>query len=118
MNFDPLTNTISVHGRESLDLPYSKWTSGETTTQVDISASIMFLEIPSANIRTQLLTNDADAKGLKIYLSRDEVAYLPTVPSPYVIINETVTDQPMIEVEGKIYRTGYTTEPTLVAPPS
>ncbi len=115
MYIDPETKTVSVHGRESLDLPYSRWTSGDVVVQLDISFATMYIEIPAANLRKQLIGNGADPKGLRISLTRAEVGQIPTVPTPYIIIDETDEDYPVLELEGKIYRTGYTNEP--IAPP-
>ena len=111
MKIDPTTKTVSVHGREALDLPYTRWSNDEESVQIDISASTMFIEIPGANIRKQLITNPADPKGLKIFLTREEVAHIPIRPTPYVLIDETNEDSPFIEMEAKIFRTGYTHEP-------
>ncbi len=116
MYIDPETKTVSVHGREALDLPYSRWTSGDVVVQLDISDADMFIEIPAANLRKKLVVNPADTKGLRIFLTRAEVALLPQVPTPYILIDETDIDQPILELEGKIYRTGYTNQPIL--PPS
>lgn len=115
MNIDPETKIISVHGREALDLPYSQWTQDAVPTQIDISQSVMFIEIPGANIRKQLLTDNIDALGLRIYLTRAEVARIPTVPSTYIIVDETNIELPILELESKIFRTGYTETP--VTPP-
>lgn len=115
MQIDPVTKVISVHGREALDLPYSQWTQDATPTQIDISQSVMYIEIPGANIRKQLIADVFDNKGLRIYLTRAEVARIPTTPSPYIIIDETNIELPILELESKIFRTGYTEAP--VTPP-
>jgi hypothetical protein len=83
---------------------------------MDISGATMFIEIPAANLRKQLVANGADPKGLRILLTRDEVGLIPTIPTPYILIDETDLIHPVLELEGKIYRTGYTNEPIL--PPS
>lgn len=111
MQIDPVKNVVSVHGREALDLPYNQWTDDEVPTQVDISQRIMFIEIPAAHIRKQLLLDQFDAKGLRIVLTREEVARIPTTPTPYVIIDETNIELPSLEFESRIYRTGYTEAP-------
>lgn len=116
MNIDPNTKTVAVHGREALDLPYTRWSNAEPPVQIDISASTMFIEIPGANIRKALVPNPADPKGLRIFLTREEVAFIPTRPTPYVLIDETNDDSPFIEMEAKIYRTGYTQEPVAQPP--
>lgn len=104
-------STVSVHGREALQLPYSRWSVvDQVETQINISASRLFIEIPTINIRRALVANPADPKGLLIFLSRVDVEKLPTSPVPFVIIDETV--HPLVEWEGKIYRTGYKGEPS------
>ena len=115
MKFDAEKNIVSVHGRESLDLPYSRWSEGDAVFQIDISGATMFIEIPAANLRKQLVVNPADPKGLRILLSRSEVERLPTTPTPYILLDETSAEYPILEMEGQIYRTGYSGEP--VAPP-
>lgn len=114
MYIDPVTKNISVHGREALNLPYARW-STDGTTQLNISASIMFIEIPGANLRLPLAPNPNDPLGLIIYITRADVALIPVIPSPYTIIDETVTDAPFLELEALIYRTGYTQQPTITS---
>jgi hypothetical protein len=111
MDINPTTNAVSVHGREALNLPYSRWTEGSSPTQVDISTAVIFVEVPGARLRKQLIADPNDPFGLLVYLTRSEVESLPTVPSPYVLIDETVPAQPKIQLEGKIYRTGYKGSP-------
>ena len=108
MEINPETNIISVHGRECLKIPYSRWEGdGNNRVQLDISASTIFLEIPAINFRTQLLVDPGDAKGLLIFMEREDVERLPTAPTPFAIVDETVEDQPDVEWEGRIYRRGY-----------
>jgi hypothetical protein len=112
MKIDAVTNTISVHGREALDLPYSRWSPDDSTIQLDISGATMYLEIPAANLRKLLVVNPDDPLGLRIVMSRSEVSLLPTVPTPYIILDETDPMVPVLELESRIYRTGYTNEPS------
>lgn len=112
MIFDQATQTISVHGRESLDLPYTRWSPEDVAVQIDISDAIMYLEIPAANLRKRLVVNPADPLGLKIVMTRAEVQTLPLIPTPYIILDETDPDAPVLELESRIYRTGYTQDPT------
>ena len=102
-------NLISVHGREGLNLPYTRFSKSSTgrETQVDISGSTIFFEVPAANIRVQLVANPGDALGLLIRLTRAQVVTLPTTPSDFAVIDETVTLYPDVEWEGKIQRVGY-----------
>ncbi len=111
MQFNDETNTIAVHGREALALPYARWTNTTPSEQVDISDAVMYIEIPGANIRKLLITDSADPKGLLIVLTRTEVGTLPIVPSPFVLIDETNSTQPFVDMEGKIFRTGYKEQP-------
>lgn len=118
MEFNSDTNAISVHGREALNLPYVRWSDDDPATQVqiDLSQSTLYLEIPGAGIRRLMPRDGSDSKSLRIYLSRTEVESLPTVPTPYIIIDETSEDYPSIQLEGKIIRTGYKGAPAI--PPS
>jgi hypothetical protein len=108
---NPENSTISVHGRAALRLPYSRWQLvNGVKTQVDISASTLYIEIPAVHLRVALVSNPSDVKGLLIRLTRSQVETLPTSPVPFVIIDETV--DPDVEWEGRIYRTGYIGDPT------
>ena len=111
MQINEDTNVVSVHGREALDLPYTRWTRDTVSEQVDISDAVIFIEIPAAGIRKRLIANPADTRGLRIYLTRAEVALIPTTATPYILIDETDEQFPTLELEGRIYRTGYTQEP-------
>lgn len=116
MQINPDTNAITVHGRESLMLPYTRFSNDEPREQQDISAATMFIEIPGAGIRKQLVPNSADAKGLLILLTRAEVERIPTTPSAYILLDETDEDHPILELSGDITRTGYKGEPVAPAP--
>ena len=109
MQINPDTNAISVHGREALNLPYKRWATEEngTRVQLDISGSSMFLEVPGAQLRRPLLVDPSDPKGLRMYLERSDVERLPAVDTPYIIVDETDADYPVVELEGTIIRTGY-----------
>ena len=117
MILDENTKNISVHGREALDLPYARWVYTDTNVlvQQDISHATLYIEIPAANIRKQLVPDQLDGRGLVIYLTREEVAMIPFTPTPYVLLDETRADIPVLELQGKIYRTGYSIQPS---PPS
>lgn len=101
---------IQVHGREGLNIPYTRYQKTATgrETQVDISGSDIFFEVPGATppLRVQLVANPGDAKGLLIQLTRDQVETLPTTQTVFAVIDETGTI-PDVEWEGKIQRTGY-----------
>jgi hypothetical protein len=104
---------ITVHGREGLSIPYTRFTKSATgrEAQVDISESTIWIEIPAARIRKQLVANPGDSKGLLILLTRTEVEKIPTKATDFAIIDETVPSIPDVEWEGKIQRTGYVGEP-------
>lgn len=110
-----LTDTsITVHGREALDLPYKRWETATNgaSVQTDLSSSILYIEIPSANIRKLLTTDAGDAKGKRITLTRAEVEMIPTTASAYILLDETDPAKPFVELEGTITRTGYHGQPT------
>ncbi len=113
MKINPETNAISIHGREALNLPYKRWATDEdgVRNQLDISESTMFVEIPGARLRRALIADTSDPKGLRIYLERADVERIPTVEGPYVILDETDPENPLVELEGSIIRTGYKGEP-------
>ena len=113
VRFDDNQTLITVHGREGLLLPYTKFT--KTTTgreeQVDISNSVIYIEIPAANLRKLLVPNPSDEMGLLIKLLREEVESLPKTQSEFVVIDET-GEVPNVEWIGKIERVGYTGAPS------
>ena len=115
MMIDQSTKNISVHGREALYLPYARWVYTEAGVLVkqDISRATLFIEIPGANIRKQLIADNLDPAGLLIYLTQAEVSLIPATPTPYILRDETREDVPMVEIQGRIYKTGYTIQPTL-----
>lgn len=104
---------ITVHGREGLNIPYTR--SKKSTTgreeQVDISASLIWIEIPAASLRKQLIPNPGDPMGLLIRLTRAEVETLPIKPTDFAVIDETVTEVPDVEWTGQIQRVGYVGAP-------
>jgi hypothetical protein len=103
---------IRVHGREGLNIPYTRYhkTATGREVQVDISGSDIFLEIPAADLRVQLLPNNADPMGLLIQLTRLQVAAIPTTATEFVVIDESGI-VPKVEWDGKIQRIGYTEQP-------
>lgn len=104
---------ITVHGREGLNIPYVRFQK-ETTgreTQIDISASDIYIEIPAADLRVKLVTNPQDDKGLIIRLTRDDVEKIPIIPSDFAVIDESNADYPDVGWEGKIKRVGYVGAP-------
>jgi hypothetical protein len=104
--------TIVVHGREGLNIPYTRYLKSPAgrEQQVDISGMTIFFEVPGAHLRLQLIPNPSDAMGLLIQLSRAQVATLPTIESDFIVIDESAI-VPVIEWEGKISRVGYVGAP-------
>lgn len=105
---------IEVHGRAGLNIPYTRFrkTAQGREEQVDLSTATIFLEVPAAKLRKELVTNPTDSKALLIQLTRDEVGRLPVTPTSFAVIDET-TDFPEVEWEGMIVRTGYTGDPSV-----
>lgn len=104
---------ITVHGRESLSIPYKNYAKNSQgrETQIDISAWDIYFEVPTANIRKKLVADPGDLKGLLVYLTREEVVTLSTTASAFACINETNPLFPDVEWEGKIQRVGYVGAP-------
>ena len=99
--------TISVHGREA----YSALIKSVVgVTNIDIGDFIIYFECPIASIRKRLIPDLVDTTALRLILTRDEVALLSTVPSPFVFIDET-TDLPKVIKSGLIHRYGYIGSP-------
>ncbi|RYE99790.1 MAG: hypothetical protein EOO77_34990 [Oxalobacteraceae bacterium] len=114
MEINAETNTIAVHGREAMDLPYYR--TDDNNQKVDISTAVLYIEVPGANIRKLLVSNPRDPRSLRIFLTREEVGRLPTTPSPFIVIDETDAAQPFVELEGQIYRKGFKAAPVNPAP--
>lgn len=109
MNINPVTSAISVHGREALNLPYKRWVTEDdgTQTQLDLSTTTMFMEIPGAMLRRPLIADAGDPKGLRLYLERSDVERIPIVETPYILLDETDSANPFVELASTIIRTGY-----------
>jgi hypothetical protein len=105
---------IEVHGRGGLSVPYTRFRKSQQgrEEQVDISASIIYIEIPAIHLRKRLLVNPSDPKGLLLKLLRAEVEKLPVTPCEFAVIDET-TDTPDVEWQGRIVRTGYVGDPSV-----
>lgn len=104
---------ITVHGREGLNIPYTRFKKSATgrEEQVDISGSDIFFEVPASHLRKKLIENPADPLGLLIQLTRTEVAGLPATESDFAVVDETISDVPDVEWTGKIKRIGYVGAP-------
>lgn len=104
--------TIKVHGREGLNIPYTRYQKSATgrETQIDISGATIFFEVPSADIRVQLVANPSDPLGLIVRLTRAQVETLLTTASDFIVIDESGV-VPNVEWSGKIQRIGYVGAP-------
>ena len=105
--------TITVHGRGSLSLPYKVQTaSGE---QVDIPDWVIYFEVDGNPypIREPLVPDPNDPMGQRIVLERAQVAMLTKSPMRFSVIDETniEDDLPYVLWAGTIKRTGYVGEP-------
>lgn len=106
-------NYITVHGRAGLLIPYSRYVNVDNVdVQVDISSFSMYVEIPSARIRKQLVVNPSDSKGLRVVLTRTEVESIPEKESPFIILDETDV-VPLLDWSGTIKRVGYKGDPSV-----
>jgi hypothetical protein len=104
---------IKVHGREGLNIPYTRYLKSATgrETQIDISCSTMFFECPAAHLRV-LIPNQDDDKGLLIQLNRD--AGRPTTDHRLRLrCHRREAAVPNVEWAGQIQRTGYVGAPPL-----
>ncbi len=106
---------IQIHGRAGLKIPYTRFrkTATNRDEQIDISQSIIYMEIPAINLRKRLVANPSDTKGLLLKLTRSEVEQLPTVTSEFAVVDETDIEAPDVEWIGKIVRIGYIGDPSL-----
>ena len=125
-------DAIVVHGREALWILFDRF--DDTGNPIDISASTIYFEVPEANIRKALVSENFVLEGepepepegegegegegeeappppppprLAIYLTREEVETLPTTPCDFAVIDETNGAVPDVVWFGKITRTGY-----------
>ncbi len=106
-------NLIKVHGREGLNIPYTRFqkNSAGREIQIDISESTIYFEVPAADLRILLVANTADPLGLLIRLTRAQVETLPTTATTFAVVDETNALYPDVEWEGQIQRTGYVGAP-------
>ena len=110
---DTEKDTIKVHGRGSLTLPFQVFDEDEdcVQTQRDISADTYYFEVHGADIRKLLTSNPDDDEGLLLQLTRTEVETLTTSPLKFSFVDESDENYPVVEWHGTIQRFGYTGEP-------
>lgn len=109
-NATTTSNSISVHGRGSLTLPF-KLFGADGVTQTDISAKTFYFEVDGISFRKALTVDPADAKGLLISLTRNDIALLKTTDCPFAVIDETNPTAPVVEWDGTIKRFGFVGAP-------
>jgi bifunctional DNA-binding transcriptional regulator/antitoxin component of YhaV-PrlF toxin-antitoxin module len=109
-------DTITVHGRGSLVLPYK--VRDASGTQIDISDWVVFFEVDglsfevggvSGSFREQLVSDPNDPLGLRIILERAQIAQLTKTPMRFAVIDETDSASDIFRVlwAGTIKREGY-----------
>lgn len=99
-------NNIAVHSRGSLRLEYKAYLS-DGTTQVDASGWNLWFEVDGVSIRQKLIADPNDAMGQLAVLDTTVVVQLDTENCPYIIRDESVSNQPVVVQEGYIKRYGY-----------
>ena len=105
------SNSIVVHSRGSLKLPYKVFDLG---VQRDISAATYYFEVDGIPIRKALVVNPADALGKLLTLNRTEVQSLTNTPMKFSVIDETDAAFPIVMWDGSINRLGYLGAPDTV----
>ena len=109
-------DTIVVHGRGSLSLPYQ--VKNATGTRVDISGWNIIFEVDGVPISTALVADPNDAQGLLIELTRAQIATLKTKATRFAVIDVRNETKPVVLWEGTIRRSGYAGDPDAVDDPA
>lgn len=104
-------NSITVHGRGSLVLPFKVKDANDT--QIDISTWTIYFEVDGVPIREALVADPADALGKLIKLERAQIATLKTSDCKFIVVDETQSASDLFTVlwEGTIKRTGFVGTP-------
>jgi hypothetical protein len=97
---------ITIHGRSAYTSLITRVTNG---TQVDLSTSTIYFEVPEAKLRVLCLPDAIDPLSLRVTLTRPQVEMLSPARSVYAIVDET--NLPSVVATGAIGRTGYTGAP-------
>jgi hypothetical protein len=102
-------NSITVHGRESLVLPFK-------VTGQDISTWTVYFEVDGIPIREQFVADPNDATGLRLILERDQVELLKKSDCQFSVIDERDSANGIYIVlwTGTIKRIGYVGAPDSV----
>jgi len=108
-------NSITVHGRGSLVLPFKM--NDAQGNQINISTMPLFFEIDGISLREALVFDPADPLGRRIMLERAQVELLGSSPLNFAVIDETEAAQDIYNViwTGTITATGYKGAPDGVA---
>jgi hypothetical protein len=101
----PLDGSISIHGREGLDMELS-FQLGDGTDR-NVSAASMFFEVDG--VLRVALTNGSSSSKKVVTLTRTQVASLAGAPRRFALIDETST--PQVLWSGPISLRGYTEQP-------
>lgn len=112
----PTTGVITIHGRSSFILPWTRWTAdpGAGGTQIDISAKTIWFEVDGIPLTKQFVADPNDAKGLRLILTTSDVSQIPTSPKKFAIIDKTDAALPDVQLSGVISTFGYLGTPDTV----
>lgn len=98
--------SITIHGREGYSALIKSIVEG---VPVDLSAAIVYFEVPDAGLRLRLPVDPEEATALRLTLSRADVERIPSKASLFAIVDET--GLPKVIKSGLISRNGYKGEP-------
>ncbi|MDG2532082.1 hypothetical protein P6144_00330 [Sphingomonas sp. HITSZ_GF] len=101
-------DTISVHGRGSLQLPFKLTRNGE---QFDLSTLTLAFEVDGIPLIGTVVADPGDPKGILIQLTGDQVAKLTKPGTRFALRNTTVANFPDVLWDGKIKMFGYADDP-------
>lgn len=112
-------DSIRVHGRGSLDIPYK--VEDASGAQIDISQWEVYFEVDGLPnpIRERLSPDPNDPLGLRIVLERSQVEGLSRATRKFAVIDETnlVNELPVVLWSGTIRRDGYVGTPDTIPDP-
>ena len=97
--------TTKIHGRSAFRAKMT-YRDDATDALVDLSQLVLFVEVAGGKIRKPLLAGAAPTERV-IYLTREEVATIPTSATQLTIIDETTPGDESVLGERMIQRVGY-----------
>lgn len=99
-------SAIMVHGRGSIDMPFTIQDNGAET---DISDWPLYFEVDGASIRKRLVADPANPKGQRIVLENALIAQLSKKALLFVVRDERRVDDDLPDVlwSGTIAREGF-----------